>query len=169
MKTLLILAGFAATPAFAQSDVRHWTLNIDDDLAQLSWAIPESDDGGPSFSCSPGEGMVKVVQLVQRRLATDAPTADGTWVDAAGRPAPWPGLLTLTSGKLTHSYAAVVHPEEMYGGSIVEAEIGPETPVLEAFGRTGVIALSSFGERETPPRAPAAKVRALLNACLPGS
>ncbi len=171
MKALLISIACiaAAGPALAQPDERQWTLTLGDDLAQLGWAIPESDDGGPSFSCSPGDGMVKVSQLVTHRIATETPTADGNWVDAKGRPAPWPGELTLASGGVRETYPAIVQPEEMYGGSFVEAEIGPETPVLAAFARTGVIVLTSFGESEKPPAAPTAKVRALLAACLPGS
>lgn len=171
MKLLLIIVSVAAiaTPALAQPDQRRWNLHIDDDLAQLSWAIPESDDSGPAFACSPGDGTVKITQIVAHRIATETPTPDGTWIDAGGRPAPWPGELILTAERISERYPAVVHPEEMYGGSIVEAEVGPETPVLEAFGRTGVIVLTSFGETEAPPPAPSAKVRALLNACLPGS
>lgn len=171
MRSLLIALAAAAvgSPAFAQPDVRQWNLFIDDEVAQLSWAIPESDDGGPMFACAPGDGMVKITQLVEHRLATEAPTTDGAWVDAAGRPAPWAGEMTITSGKLSETYAAVVTPEEMYGGSIVEAEAAPESPVMASFGRTGVIVLSSFGERERPAPAPTAKVGALLKACLPGS
>lgn len=171
MKALLITIACTAlaAPAFAQPDERLWNLHIDDDLAQLSWAIPDSDDGGPSFSCSPGDGMVKVSQLVTHRVATDQPTAEGTWVDAKGRPAPWPGELRLTSGQVSETYSALVHPEEMYDGSIVQAEAFPETPIFEAFAESGVIVLTSFGESEAPPPAPRASIRALLNACLPGS
>lgn len=171
MKALLIAIACTAiaAPALAQPDERRWTLHIDDSLAQLTWAIPDSDDAGPSFSCSPGDGMVKVTQLVEHRVATEQPTADGTWVDAKGRPPPWPGELRLTSGKVSETYAALVQPEEMYGGSFVEAEAFPETPIFEAFAKTGVIVLTSFGESDKPPPAPRASVRALLHACLPGS
>ncbi len=171
MKVLLLIAGAAAiaTPTLAQPDERTWTFRLDDDLVQLSWAIPDSDDAGPAFTCSPGEGTVRVSMVVTRRVAMEAPTADGVWVDAAGRPAPWKGELELRSGRTTDRYPALVHPDEMNGGSMVEAEIAPETPALEAFGRTGVVVLSSFGETEAPPPAPSAQVRVLLNACLPGS
>src|SRR6185369_10695142 len=108
-----------------------------------SWAIPESDDGGPMFACSPGDGMVKITQLVEHRVATEALTDAGTWVDAAGREPPWPGEMTLTSGRASETNSALVTPEEMYGGSLVESETPPESPVMLEFARTGVIVLSS--------------------------
>lgn len=157
--TLLLVAA----PAAAQ-DKAVWNLSVDDQGATLFYAIPETDDGGPSFMCQAHSGTVSAILFVERRLA-ERVTDAGAWVDALGNPEPWPGELKIASGAVTDTFPAAVNADEMNGGSMVEASLPLDSPVILAFGKTGQIKLTSFDESSTAPAAPTAKVRDLLKAC----
>lgn len=174
MKHALIAIGFAellASPAAAQD--REWIYVDTGETVALTYAIPESDDGGPSFHCTRGEGLVHVLFFVEHRIATDAPREDGVWVDKKGKPAPWKGVLGVQSSygsgaiKVVQNagLAAEVTPDEMSGGSMLDAKVKPSAALLSTFSQGGVIKMSAYGETATPPPAPTDKVQALLKAC----
>jgi hypothetical protein len=160
----LALLTAVAGPASAQDD-RRWNFHEDEEGLSLSWAIPDSDDSGPFFYCQRGEGKVGVVLFVRRRLAVGEPNAQGQWLNARGEAAPWPGVLSLSSGKVTTSAQGGVVNDEMDGGSMIEAKLPPGSPVLAEFARTGRIRLMAFGETANLAGAPLAAVRALIQDC----
>ena len=174
MKHALIALGFAAlltSPAAAQKAA--WSYVDTGESVALTYAIPDSDDGGPSFHCTRGEGFVHILFFVEHRIATDMPREDGVWVDKKGKPSPWKGVLGVQSSygggaiKVVQDagLAAEVTPDEMSGGSMLEAKVKPTAALLSAFSQGGVIKMSAYGETATPPPAPTDKVQALLKAC----
>lgn len=160
---LPLVIALIATPVVAQDAA--WNLVASHGQAMLTYGIPDTDDGGPSLSCGADPTMLRASMWVEKRLATDTPREDGSWADANGRPAPWKGELTLSSGKIKVTLPALVHPEEMYGGSIVEAAVPVSSPLVEAILETREIQFESFGERTELPRLPGATPMALIRSC----
>ena len=166
MKTPSLIAVallLATTPAIAQEKAV-WNLSVDDQGATLFYAIPETDDGGPSFLCQAHAGTVSAIMFVEKRIA-ERVTDAGAWVDALGNPEPWPGELKIASGAVSDTFPAQVNADELNGGSMVEASLPLDSAVLLAFEKTGQIKLTSFDETDSVPPAPTAKVRELLKAC----
>lgn len=168
---LPVLLALSATPALAE-DGRVWSYE-GGERPMLAYATPDSDDAGVTLYCQAGEGVIHTLMFVKTRLATDEPRADGTWVDAKGRPAPWKGVLKLSAqhdagGMLMVGAAelqARVTPDEMSGGSMLEGLAPPSAAVFQSFAKSGRITLSAFGETQSPPPAPTDKIEALLTAC----
>lgn len=176
MKKLLpfLIATLIASTAVAQGpqgyvmqEQRYWDLTIDDREATLNWQIlGVLDEEGPIFFCKPGEGVVHVWMFPKHRIAAREMRADGEWVDAMGKAAPWPARLDLRANRtIGVVLPAIVTPDAMSGDSMVKAFLPTASPVLRTFGETGVIMLTAFGEAQAPPPAPIAKVKAFLEAC----
>lgn len=134
---LLLAAGvaLAAGPVRAQDEVAVWTLSTEGDDAYLVYGIPDSDDGRIALSCAKRSGKVKVVAPVERRVASRLDPS-GQWRDAKGRSNPWPTPVTLSSGATTAQLQGQAQPDEMNGGSTVEAALPAGSPVLQAFARS---------------------------------
>src|SRR5690349_10626406 len=102
MKRTLI-AGLAlaalASPSFADERPM-WNLYVEEDIATMSYAIPESDDAGPTFYCDRANnrpthpGQINAYFFTENRLR--------------GRTAP----LRLTSGTVTVTLTARVESNE---------------------------------------------------------
>jgi hypothetical protein len=167
MKAAALVLAFAtlASPALAQ-DQRVWGYEGGEHPI-LYYAVPASDDVTVSFHCDAGEGVVRVLTFVDKAFALEAPRDDGVWVDAEGRPEPWPGAMTLKSGGVTVTTEAEIRSDAMSGGSVVEARIPPTAPVLSAFLRTGAFSAVAYGETESLQGAPKEKIAALLRDCAP--
>jgi len=56
-------------------------------------------------------------------------------------------------------------PDEMNGGSTVEATLAAGSPVLLAFSRSGRLSLTAYGERVEEPPSPTGQAAAFLKAC----
>jgi hypothetical protein len=174
MKPALLLAALAlvlATPVLAEPSTEtvqregepQWTLNVTGDGSTLTYAIPDSDDAGPGFSC-PGGGDVDVYFFVEHREAVKQDDA-GRWIDAKGQAGPWTTRLILTSGKVTQTLTADVDADEMNGGSSLAARISAASPVLQAFGQTGKIVMQAYGETSDNPPAPRGMARRFVSVC----
>lgn len=169
MKPALLLstmALLAAAPAMAQApaaDQPQWTLTVNGDGAILTYAIPNSDDSGPGFSC-PGGGDVDVYYFVEHKEAASQDDA-GRWLDAKGQPGPWSTKLKLTSGKVTETVTADVDADEMNGGSSLVARISTQSPFLQAFGQTGKVTMEAYGEVSKAPPAPRGLARRFVSVC----
>jgi len=177
MKPALLLAALAlvlTTPALAMpvgpteptapEGEAQWTLTAPSDGgATLTYAIPDSDDAGPGFSC-PGGGDVDVYFFVDHREAVKQDDA-GRWINAKGEAGPWSTKLTITSGKITETLTADVDADEMNGGSSLVARISTQSPVLQAFGLTGKITMQAYGETSTNPPAPRGLARRFVSLC----
>ncbi len=150
LAALAVLAQPAA--AIAQDDRPVWWLHIEDGEATLGYSIPDSDDGGPTLQCDrPGAGetpgKVRVGLLLERRLR-GATTS-----------------LQIRAGAVIGNYPAKATPEEMYGGTELDAVVPLASPVITEFARTGRIRFTAAGEVVNPAIAPAAKVAALMRFC----
>lgn len=168
MKPALLLSALAllATPAIADApaaDQPQWNLTVNDDGATLTYAIPNSDDSGPGFSC-PGGGDIDVYFPVDHREAVKQDDA-GRWVDAAGKEGPWSTKLILTSGRVSETITADVEADEMDGGSMVVARITTASPTLQNFGKTGQITMQAYGETSKSPPVPRGLARRLMSVC----
>ncbi|MDQ0462362.1 hypothetical protein QO010_000110 [Caulobacter ginsengisoli] len=171
MKPALLLAALAlvlatpvmADPAAGPSEDTKWTLTVNGDGAILTYAIPDSDDSGPGFSC-PGGGDVDIYFFVEHREAVKQDEA-GRWLDAKGEPGPWTTKLTITSGKVTETLTADVDADEMNGGSSLVARVSTQSPVLQAFGQTGKIVMEAYGEKSKNPPAPRGLARRFVSVC----
>lgn len=160
---VLVCAGSALAANPAPADQAQWTLTVDGDGAVLTYAIPDSDDSGPGFSC-PGGGDVDVYYFVDHREAVKLDDA-GRWLNAKGEPGPWTTRLTLTSGKVAETVTADVDADEMNGGSSMAARISTQSPFVQAFGLTGKVTMQAYGETSKAPPAPRGLARRFLSVC----
>lgn len=159
----LILLALTASPALAQNQ-RVWGYDGGEHPV-LYFAIPDSDDVSVTFHCDAGEGVVRILTFVDHAIAVGNPREDGKWLDAKGRPEPWPAKMTLASGGVTVSVAAQARSDEMSGGSTVEARLPVTAPVLAAFRKTGSFNTLAFGQTQALSGAPGKDVEALLRDC----
>jgi hypothetical protein len=148
----------AATPAASASpgdpvEQASWNGWQDAEAAGLTYAIPESDDAGPTLHCDLNAGKVEVIFFVDHRESQE--------VGAGEKPA----RFTLASGTVTRTYDGTIVGEEMMGGSEVHGTLAMDDPVLVSFARTGQISFSAYGENNAPPMAGAADVAKFLAAC----
>ena len=162
---LTLLAAAHAPPALAQ-DQRVWSVSVPkkpDDTAFLSYGQPESDDLGLSLSCKVKTGQVSILFAAAKALAVRQ--RGDTWIDAIGRPAPWPVDVAVVSGVQRASVRGLANADQMNGGSTVTAELSTRAPVIAAFAKTGVLHLESLGTAVDQPPAPKRQVAKFLRAC----
>ena len=153
----LLTALFAAAltlpaTASAQDDAPVWWLNVDGREATLGYSIPDSDDGGPTLTCTKPRagqppGKVHVGLLLEQRVR-GATTS-----------------VQIRAGSVVGAFAATATPEEMYGGTELDAYVPVASPVFTEFARTGRIRFTVGREVINPPVVPMAKVAALLKVC----
>lgn len=151
---------FLAAPAMAKQP---WRLEIDGDGANLTNAIPNSDEAATMLQCQGGEGVITVYLFIDRRIADHLQGAE--WVDRQGRSPPWNTRLLVTSGKLTASIPAKGNPDEESGGTEIEATIPANAAVMAAFARTGAVRFTAYGEVVRDPPIPASKAAGLMRVC----
>jgi hypothetical protein len=149
-----------ASPAAAGGP---WRLSVAADEAMLTRADGSGEDAATSLHCTPKSGAVGVTLFLDHRLA-DHLMGD-QWVDKAGARAPWKIALTVTSGAVATSGPALANPDEMNGGSEIEATIPANAPVMIEFAKTGALRLIARGETVRDPPIPKAKAAALVAAC----
>lgn len=164
MKLALALFLLTATAAQAQ-DGRVWTLSNDKTLPDVAlvYGAPNSDDMAVSLRCVRGTGQVSAAFPVTPQLADRQ--QDGVWVDKIGRPAPWPASVTVASGLAIATLRGQAVAGDANVGSRLSAEVATRAPVIAAFKKTGVIALSGLGETKSTPPVPLKQVRPFLSAC----
>jgi hypothetical protein len=164
MRIAALLALLAAAPAtaLAQGLPPAWSVDTPKDApATLLYGPPSAPQLG--FACERGTGQVTVRLLAARRLA-DRKVGD-IWVDAAGIAAPWPAGVAFASADAASTLRGHAEPLEPSGGTAVTTEISTQAPVIKAFGKTGVIAVTALGETATPEAAKPGMVRKFLGAC----
>lgn len=162
MRIAPLLALLAAAPALAQGLPPAWSVDTPKDApATLIYGPPTTPQLG--FACERGTGQVTVRLVTARRLA-DRKVGEA-WVDAAGIAAPWPASVTFASGDAASTLRGQADPREPSGGTALNTEISTLAPVLKAFGKTGVIAVTALGETLAPEAAKPGVVRKFLSAC----
>lgn len=168
MRRGLLLPAACATliagPATAQDDEAVWTLSLDGGEAYLVYGIPDSDDGRIALRCEKRSSKVTVMAPVEHRVASKL-DASGQWRDARGRANPWPVPVTLSSGAAKAQLPGQAQPDEMNGGSTVEAVTPTTSAVMQAFARSGRLALAAYGETVSEPPVPTKSLGAFLKAC----
>lgn len=157
---LSLAALLLATPAVAQ-DERRWVFVDNADSVHLGYGTPDSDDAVASFSCAKGSNRAELHLTVEHRIATDNPTADGRWLDAKGRPEPWPVRLQLAG----RTVAATATTDEMNGGSTVTLAAATSDPAFAAIGKAGRLRAEAFGETVAPPPFRKADFQRFLRGC----
>lgn len=161
---VIAAAALLAGPALAQ-DTRTWTFAETEEGAHLSYGTPESDDLPIAFHCQKGTGEVSVFLVFEHREATEAPNADGEWVNAKGEVAPWKTTLVIGTSSGDFKAPASVEADEMNGGSSIEVTAGVGDPPFVAISRDGKMTFKAYGETVSPPTAPKAEFRKLLRLC----
>ena len=136
----LVLAG----PAAAQ-DERRWTFTETEEGVHLQYGTPDSDDVLATFICQKGTDQAELYLTFEHRIAAESPTAEGEWLDAEGRKAPWPVDLRLSGTPVKAEAAA----DEMNGGSSV-TWLG-DTAGLRDVASAGELRAEAFGETVAPP------------------
>jgi hypothetical protein len=154
----LFAALLLATPAAAQ-DERVWTFSESEEGVHLQYGTPESDDVLATFICQKGTDQAELYLTFEHRIATESPTADGDWLDAQGRKAPWPVDLILSGVAVTAEASA----DEMNGGSSV-TYLG-DTGGLRGVAASGQLRADAFGETIAPPPFRKADFRRFLEGC----
>lgn len=150
----LIPAGHAAAQEPDADTNRRWEVSILDDWAALRWAIPDTDDAGVTYACDLRSGVVRALFYT----ADQPPQA---------RLKPWPAKLEIRSGSLRLSAPAEGQIDDLTEGTVIEAKLPLNAPVLTAFAKTGALTLSAYGETSDAPPAPVADVAKFLEACRP--
>ena len=155
---LLLAALLLASPAAAQ-DERIWTFTETEEGVHLQYGTPDSDDVLATFICQKGTDQAELYLTFEHRIATESPTAEGDWLDAEGRKAPWPVDLVL-SGRPVKAEASA---DEMNGGSSV-SWFG-DTAGLQGVAAAGRLAAEAFGETVAPPPFRKADFNRFLRGC----
>ena len=149
-----------ALPAAAQ-DERAWTFAETEDSVHLQYGTPESDDVLAAFVCNKASDNAEFYLTFEHRIAGEAPTDDGQWLDAEGRPAPWTVELTLAGYRVEAQATA----DEMNGGSTLNYLAHPGSPPFAAMAQSGQLRAEAFGETIAPPPFRTADLRRFLAAC----
>lgn len=140
----VLAALLLATPAVAQ-DERRWTFTETEEGVHLQYGTPDSDDVLATFICQKGTDHAELYLTFEHRIATETPTAEGDWLDAEGRRAPWPVDLKLSGAAVKAEASA----DEMNGGSSV-MWLG-DTAGLAGVATAGQLRAEAFGEAIAPP------------------
>lgn len=151
---LLVTTGAAQAQEPDVTDTRRWEVSILDDWAALRWAIPDTDDAAVTYACDLRSGEVRVLFYT----ADQPPEA---------KPKPWSAKLDMRSGSLRLSADAEAQVDELTDGTVIEAKLPLNAPILAAFAKTGAMTLSAYGERSDAPSAPTADIKTFLKACRP--
>jgi hypothetical protein len=149
-----------ALPAAAQ-DERRWTFTETEEGVHLQYGTPESDDVLAAFVCNKGSDQAELYLTVEHRIAGEAPTEDGQWLDPEGRPAPWTVTLTLAGYRVEAQATA----DEMNGGSTLNYLARTGSPPYAAMAQSGELRAEAFGETIAPPPFRKAEMRRFLAAC----
>jgi hypothetical protein len=163
MRPLLgaLLALAFAAPAGAQE--LDWRYRQDGGQAHLVYAVEGSDVGDVWLRCPLGARRVTVAFPIERRLGVEL--RGTSWRDAAGRPAPWPAQVTLSSGARRATLPGQAHHDDSRDVAFVTVSFNTGGPVLREFGRTGRLAAEAFGVQARVPPAPPQLVDRFLAAC----
>lgn len=156
----LLAALLLATPVAAQ-DERRWTFAETEEGVHLHYGTPESDDVAAAFVCNKGSDQSELYLTFEHRIAGEAPTDDGRWLDAEGRPAPWTVTLTLAGYRVEAQATA----DEMNGGSTLNYLARTGSPPYAAMVQSGALRAEAFGETIAPPPFRKADLRRFLEAC----
>ena len=164
IRALALAFLLAAGPAAAQDDTAVWMLITEGPGAYLAYGVPDSDDGRIALHCGDGAGKVTVLAPVSHRVDSRLDESQ-VWRDMRGRPEPWPVTVTLASGKTKAQVEGAAHPDEMNGGSTIEADLDVASPVMKAFAASGRLSVSAYDETVEEPPAPRRDVEILLRTC----
>jgi hypothetical protein len=147
-------AGAQAAPA--------WRVVVDSGVARLTYD-QSGEDETTDLACAPGRGRIKATIFVDHAVADH--TVGENWVDAHGRPAPWPTHVKFATPSGSADLPATTMPDEMSGGSEVDVTIPAATLSATAFARGGKVVFTAYGEMTHDPPIPPAKAAMLMAAC----
>ncbi len=156
---LIALAPFSA---LAQGLPAAWSVDTPKDApATLLYGPPTQAQLG--FACVRKSGQVTVRLLVPRRVADHR--VGSVWVDAAGVAAPWPVSVAFASEDAASTLRGQAEAGAAAEITVVNTEISTAAPVVKAFAKKGMIALTALHETLAPPPAKPGMVRKFLGAC----
>src|SRR5690606_2910165 len=110
----------------------------------LIYGTPNTADVRLTLTCTPDTGQVKFRFPVSRRPTIQR--RGQAFVDAAGRPPPWPASVTLAAGDQRTTVPGQVDIDQTAGGSMVFVELATRAPVIEAFSAPSPVGLQALGE-----------------------
>lgn len=163
---LAALVALSAVPAAAQGlGDRVWTVNTPrDGDAWLIYSTPDTDDQPIAFTCVRDSGQISFAVLVPRALGVRSDDR-GVWYDKVGLRAPWPASVTLASREASATLRGEADMDAVHGGSVVRSEVSIQAPVVEAFRKSGEIAVTALEETVVLPPAKPSMVRKFVRAC----
>ena len=143
--SLLTVAALSACASYdAPQNSRQWIFNADGGEARLAYGTPQSDDAPLMMSCRSG-GRVSISQ-------NQLQPGDG---------------VTLESGPARTTFHGEAEPDQLNGGTIVTADAAVTSPVLQAFRRSGRLAMVENGRTARLPASPAerAQIQRFFEVC----
>jgi hypothetical protein len=149
----LALSGCVADVGHIHSDDA-WRFGTDGSAPFLAFGPGESDHLVMFMECTPGTGKIKVTLPISNVVGSHA-VADNRYVDAQGRPSPWPATLEVASGEsVTRVPAAATDGGEIISGIYVIGLFDAETPAFRAFQEGRPITLTAYRQTVRVPVQP---------------
>lgn len=155
---LLALAG----PAAAQ-DQRIWASALPKDSdGVMRFAFLNTDDLVVGLTCTRKTGQVRVIAASPVRLNEmrdpDAPPSTPVLMKRKA-------TVVVTSGEFSARVPGQVGPDGQHGGSYIMTELSTQSPVFDAFRKTGRLRVTVQREAVEAPPAPVAMARRFLGYC----
>jgi hypothetical protein len=144
-----------------------WTLTLPKapaETARLAYGEPGAAAPPLYLSCRPKSGQILAAFDVKQKLA--AHRRGDVWIDAIGRPAPWPISVTISSSVQKTTLRGVAFPSAATETvSSVAVEVSTLAPVIADWRKTQVLRIEAVLETNLQPPAPKAMVSRFLRAC----
>ena len=157
-----LLALLVPAVAWSQALPSVWDLQTPKDApATLVYGPPTTPVIG--FACARKSGQILVRAQLVRSVADHR--VGEAWVDAAGIAGPWPASVTFASSPAASTLRGQAEAGPGGAGTAVTTEISTAAPVIQAFGKTGVISLTALSETVAPAVAKPGTVRKFLGVC----
>jgi hypothetical protein len=156
----LVLA--VAGPA-AANDQRVWAIATPKDAdAVLRYAFLNTDDLVLGLTCSRKTGQVRVIAASPVRLNEmrdpDAPPSTPVLLKRKA-------TVMVSSGEFSASVPGQVGPDGENGGSYIMTELSTQSPIFDAFRKTGRLRVVVQREAVDAPPAPVGMARKFLGYC----
>ncbi|HEY9219866.1 MAG TPA: hypothetical protein VIO94_17595 [Phenylobacterium sp.] len=142
-----------------------WRFRTSPGHSHLAFAADGSDVGDLWLECRDASSRVSLKFPVEHRIGFELHGT--TYVDADGRPEPWPVRVTVESGSKRATLGGEAHYDESRDGSFISVSFPMGGPILASFARTGQLTATAFGETPDIPPAPQELVSQFLDACRP--
>ncbi len=156
-----------STASVALAQERVWRFTETEEGVHLVYGQPESDDVQVAFYCERGTDRAGLLVWFEHRVAVDAPSPDGEWLNADGAPAPWPATLGVSVRDAGFTLNGDAAHDEVSDGTSLGVQTPTSAPYLKSFAASGRIAFKAYGETIKPAPANPADVRRFIAGCAP--